>query len=107
MFHAYILRCSNDSYYVGHTDALERRLAQHQSGEGGGYTASRRPVELVWSQEFRTRDEALAAEQQIKGWSRAKKEALIRGDWEAIRRLARKSFDTGLRQAQPLLRTNG
>jgi tRNA/rRNA methyltransferase len=64
-------------------------------------------VALVWSQDFQSRDEALSAERQIKGWSRKKKEALIAGDWETIQMLARKSFDTGLRQAQSLLRTNG
>jgi tRNA/rRNA methyltransferase len=82
-------------------------LGQHHSGEVAGYTQRRRPVTLVWSEAFGTRDEALAAEQQIKGWSRKKKEALIAGNWDAIRLAARKSFDTGLRQAQPLLRTNG
>ncbi|MGC4251847.1 MAG: TrmJ/YjtD family RNA methyltransferase [Sphingobium sp.] len=106
-FHAYMLRCSDDSYYLGHTDDLERRIAQHQAGEIVGYTRNRRPISLVWQQDFTTREEALAAEQQIKGWSRKKKEALIAGDWEAISLLARKSFDKGLRQAQPLLRTNG
>ena len=79
-----MLRCSDASYYIGHTDELERRIAQHQSGELPGYTQSRRPIELVWSQEFVTREEALAAERQIKGWARAKKEALIRSDWKAI-----------------------
>ena len=106
-FHAYMLRCSDGSYYLGQTDMLERRMAQHEAGEIEGYTQNRRPVELVWSQEFASRDEAIAAEQQIKGWSRNKKEALIAGDCAAISALARKSFDTGLRQAQPLLRTNG
>lgn len=106
-FYAYLLRCADGGYFAGHTDDLEARFAQHQSGEGGGYTASRRPVELVWSQVFASRAEAIAAEQQVKGWGRPKKEALIRGDWEAIRVLAKQSFDTGLRQAQPLLRTNG
>ncbi|HUD90399.1 TrmJ/YjtD family RNA methyltransferase [Sphingobium sp.] len=106
-FHAYMLHCADGSYYLGHTDNLEARIAQHQSGEIAGYTQNRRPITLVWSEEFGTRDEALASEQQIKGWSRRKKEALIAGDWDAIRLAARKSFDTGLRQAQPLLRTNG
>jgi len=105
-FHTYMLHCSDGSYYLGHTDNLEQRIAQHQSGEMAGYTQNRRPVTLVWSQDFGTRDEALSAEQQIKGWSRKKKAALIAGDWDAIRQAARKSFDTGLRQAQPLLRTN-
>ena len=106
-FAAYMLRCADGSYYLGHTDDLERRVAEHQSGAIPGYTHDRRPLELVWSETFDSRDEALAAERQIKGWSRAKKEALIRGDWDAVSLLSRKSFDTGLRQAQPLLRTNG
>jgi tRNA/rRNA methyltransferase len=89
-FYAYMLRCSDGHYYVGHTDDLDVRLAQHQRGEIPGYTQKRRPVTLVWSETFPERDEAFAAERRIKGWSRAKKEALIRGDWEAISELARK-----------------
>jgi putative endonuclease len=88
-FYAYLLRCADGSYYTGHTDDLEHRIAQHQTGACGGYTARRRPVELVWSETFPSRDEGLAAERQIKGWSRAKKEALIAGDWERISALAR------------------
>ena len=87
-FWTYMLRCRDGSYYIGHTDHLEYRFGEHQAGEVSGYTATRRPVELVWSAEFSTRVEALEAERQVKGWSRAKKEALIRGDWPAIRRLA-------------------
>jgi predicted GIY-YIG superfamily endonuclease len=88
-FYAYLLRCSDGSYYAGHTDNLDFRIGQHQTGAMGGYTASRRPVTLVWSETFETRDEALAAELQIKGWSRAKKEALIAGDWDLVSFLAR------------------
>lgn len=105
-FATYLLRCADGSFYVGHTDDLDRRIAQHQAGEIEGYTQSRRPVTLEWTERFPSRIEALEVEQQLKGWSRAKKEALIRGDWDAISLLAKKSFDTGLRQAQPLLRTN-
>jgi tRNA/rRNA methyltransferase len=98
-FWAYILRCADGSYYVGHTDDLTARLAAHQSGLIEGYTQKRLPVTLVWSQEFAERDEAFRAERQIKGSSRAKKEALIRGDWDGIQLLSRKlslrpSFDT-------------
>ena len=89
-FTTYLLRCNDGSYYAGHTDNLEYRLAQHQTGALGGYTAKRLPVTLVWSDNFPTRDEAFAAEHQIKGWGRAKKEALIVGDWDLISRLARK-----------------
>ena len=90
-FYAYLLRCADGSYYAGHTDDLDTRIAQHDAGEIPGYTEKRRPVALVWSECFSERDQALAAERQIKGWSRAKKEALIAGDWETVRALARKS----------------
>jgi predicted GIY-YIG superfamily endonuclease len=88
-FWTYMLRCSDGRYYVGHTDNLELRIAQHQSGHLGGYTFNRRPIELVWNEYFQTRYEALSNERQIKGWSRAKKEALIRGDWGMVSQLAR------------------
>jgi putative endonuclease len=97
-FWAYMLHCNAGRFYVGQTDDLERRLAQHESGAIRGFTHSYLPVKLVWSQEFSTRYEALVAERQIKGWTRAKKLALIRGDWTEISRLAKSK--TGLRQAQ-------
>lgn len=98
-FYAYMLRCSDGSYYVGHTDDLDARIGAHQSGLLPGYTQMRRPAQLVWSQEFGDRDQAFSAERQIKGWSRPKKEALMRGDWDAVQLLSRKlflraSFDT-------------
>ena len=89
-FWAYILRCSDGKYYTGHTDNLERRVAQHQAGAIPGWTSTRRPVELMWSQEFPTRAEALAAEVQIGNWSKVKKEALFRSDWAAVSVAARK-----------------
>ena len=95
MFHAYLLRCVDRSYYVGHTDHLEQRIAQHRSGTMEGYTSTRLPVELLKSEAFETREEALAAEMRLKGWSRAKKEAWVRGDFEAVSRLAKKDFSKG------------
>ena len=89
-FWVYILRCADNSYYTGHTDDLEKWLEEHYDGGCGGYTSTRLPARLVYSEEFTTREEALACEQQIKGWKRKKKEALIRGDWEEISRLERK-----------------
>lgn len=83
-FWVYILRCSDRRYYTGQTDNLEYRFSQHQAGGYCDFTSRRRPVQLVWSQDFQTRFEALQAERQIKHWSRAKKEALIRGDWAAL-----------------------
>lgn len=88
-FWVYILKCADGSYYTGHTDNLEKRLAEHCAGACGGYTSTRLPVRLVFSQDFHAREEALASEQQIKGWSRKKKEAMMRGDWIEVSRLAK------------------
>ena len=88
-FYVYILRCADGRYYTGHTDDLELRLAQHQSGLFPGFTASRLPVTLLWAQDFQTRDQAFVAEKTIQKWSRAKKEALMRGDWDALSFFAR------------------
>lgn len=87
-FYVYILKCADSSYYTGHTDNLEKRLASHQAGEIEGYTSARLPVELVFCETFSSRVEALEMERRIKGWSRAKKEALMRGDWKRIQQLA-------------------
>jgi putative endonuclease len=89
-FWVYILRCADESYYTGHTDDLEARLAKHASGELGGYTSTRLPAKLVFAEQFPTREKALTSERQIKGWSRKKKEALMRRDWAEISRLARR-----------------
>jgi predicted GIY-YIG superfamily endonuclease len=96
MFFVYILKCSDGSYYTGHTDNLESRIAAHDDGSFGGYTVDRLPVNVVHVQEFQTRDEAFAAERQIKGWSRRKKEALIQQDWNKLQRYAMrfKKFET-------------
>ena len=100
-YHVYLLRCSDGSYYVGHTNDLEHRLAAHERGAIEGYILSRRPVELVFSDRFSTRQEAFHRERQIKGWSRARKEALIKGGWAALVELSkRNSGQAILRQAQ-------
>jgi predicted GIY-YIG superfamily endonuclease len=83
-FWLYILRCSDNRFYTGHTDDLEARFEAHQQGLYGGYTAKRLPVELVFCDEFPTRDDAFARERQIKGWSRRKKQALIDGNWDKL-----------------------
>ena len=87
--HLYILGCSDGSYYVASTSNLEIRLAQHQAGDGGRYTAQRLPVKLLYSCQFGSPYEAFLRERQVKGWSRQKKEALIRGEYEALVELAR------------------
>ncbi|WP_295639600.1 GIY-YIG nuclease family protein [Novosphingobium sp.] len=83
-FWVYILRCADGKYYTGHTDDLERRIAQHEVGGFCDFTSRRRPVHLIWSEAVGTRDEALAAELRVKKWSRAKKEALAVGDWDKV-----------------------
>jgi len=84
MAFVYILKCSDNSYYVGSAVNLERRLWEHETGFFKGYTSSRLPVKLVWSIESPTEHDVFLFEWQIKGWSRAKKDSLIRGDWNGI-----------------------
>ncbi len=87
----YILKCADGSYYTGHTDNLEKRFAEHQAGEGSEWTRKRLPVKVVFSQEFPDRDQAFEMERTIKKWSRAKKEALINGNWDLLRWLSKKT----------------
>src|ERR1700687_3587289 len=85
----YVLRCADGSYYVGVTrTALEIRIAQHNAGTFGGYTATRRPVTLVFSQWFDRITDAIENERKLKKRSRAKKEAFVRGDYAALQRLS-------------------
>jgi predicted GIY-YIG superfamily endonuclease len=86
----YILKCSDGSYYTGSTVDLKMRIVQHQTGYFKGYTSSRLPVELIWHQAFATEHEAFVCERQIKGWARAKKEALIRRDFDAIHEIVKR-----------------
>jgi putative endonuclease len=89
----YILLCSDDSYYVGVTNDLERRLMEHQEGEKGSlYTSKRLPVQLVYSEKVHGPLTAIKREKQLKTWSRAKKEALIAGREEELKRKAKKKF---------------
>jgi predicted GIY-YIG superfamily endonuclease len=83
-----MLKCNDGSYYIGHTDDIDKRIAEHTQGKINGYTKKRLPVKIVYVQNFMTRDEAINAERQIKGWSRKKKEALLRDDWEKIKELS-------------------
>ena len=89
---AYMLKCADESHYVGCAtgDDLSNRVHEHNAGKYRGYTFSRRPVELVWSEYFDRVTAANAAERQIKGWSHAKKEALIKSDWATIAALAKR-----------------
>jgi putative endonuclease len=91
MAFTYILRCSDGSYYVGSTTYLEARTFQHQQGLGAEYTRRRLPVELVWSGEFSTVQQAFAFEKQVQGWNRRKREALIEGRFQDLPGLASRS----------------
>jgi putative endonuclease len=84
-----IVECNDGSYYTGITSDLEKRINEHNSGIFNGYTSSRIPVKLVYSNRFTNINEAINAEKQIKGWSRAKKEALIIGDFDLLRKLSK------------------
>ncbi len=93
----YVLRCADGSYYVGTARlGLEKRIAEHQEGRFDGYTTRRRPVSLVFSQHFQWIEDAIAAERQVKGWRREKKEALIAGKFELLPALSKRGRKAGL-----------
>lgn len=88
-YYVYILKCIDHSYYTGVTNNIERRLAEHQSGENvKSYTYNKRPVELVFCEDFGDINQAIAFEKQVKGWTRKKKEAIIEGHWDKLKELS-------------------
>ena len=89
----YILKCADGSYYVGSTKNLDLRIAQHQSGKGSRYTSGRLPVELIYGEQYDRVADAYAREKQVQNWSRAKREALINSEVEALLPLAKKKFE--------------
>ncbi|BBE31899.1 hypothetical protein OSSY52_20400 [Tepiditoga spiralis] len=92
--YTYILKCSDGSYYTGSTNDLQKRLIQHQDGNGANYTRKRLPVKLVYYEEYSRVDEAFYREKQIQGWSRKKKEALINGCPELLPELVKNQRQT-------------
>tara|TARA_B100001109_G_C18845735_1_gene466736 strand:- start:937 stop:1236 length:300 start_codon:yes stop_codon:yes gene_type:complete len=92
-YYLYLLECSDKTYYTGVTNDIERRLKEHENGiNPDSYTHSRRPVELKWFEEFQYIDKAIAFEKKIKKWSKAKKQALIEGDFDILPKLSKKKF---------------
>ena len=91
MAFTYIVRCADDTLYVGHTEDLASREQTHNDGKGAKYTAARRPVRLVYAEEHSSAGSAIARERQLKRWSREKKEALIRDDRTALDWLSHRS----------------
>ncbi len=100
-FWAYMLRCADGTFYVGQTQDLDVRLDHHQRGVVRGYTSTRRPVELVWSEAFEERAQAMEAERVLKGWSRVKKEAFLAQKWDRLRQLAIPPKERSLRSPLP------
>jgi putative endonuclease len=88
----YMLRCADGSFYIGSAtgEDLTKRIAEHQTGAYPGYTSTRRPVVLVWSEHFSRIIDAIVVERKLKGWSRAKKEALVKCDWSEIGQLSKR-----------------
>ena len=91
MLFVYILECADGSYYVGSTTDLDKRLAQHNEGQGSAYTRPRRrrPVQLKWSTEYESIQQGYDLEKRLQGWSRAKREALMEGRFEDLPALSR------------------
>ncbi len=89
-YYVYILLCADESYYTGVTNNLQKRLAEHNDSTNKiSYPSSRRPLQLVYSQEFFDVKQAISLEKQIKGWSRKKKVALIEENWERLKLLSK------------------
>ena len=90
LYYVYLLNCKDDSFYVGMTSNLEERLLQHNTGKfPDAYTFNRRPVELMWAQQFIDPNTASELEKKLKGWSRKKKSALILKDWDKLQKLSK------------------
>lgn len=106
-FWTYILNCADGRYYTGQIDDLDRRVAEHQTGGYCRFTSLRRPVSLLRAQDFVTRADALEAERRVRGWSRAKKEALASGDWKRVSFHARPPGERISAFPQPLPQAGG
>ncbi len=95
-YYVYILLCSDNSYYTGITNNIDKRLVEHNNNlDKKSYTFSRRPVKVVYQETFQNPNDAIMWEKRIKGWSRKKKEALIKGDFEELKKLSNKKNHTG------------
>ena len=88
MWYVYILKCLDDSYYTGITNDVSHRFKKHCDGKGAGYTNRNSPVKVVYEEEYESKSSAMRRENQLKRWSRAKKVALIQGDFNKLRQLS-------------------
>ncbi|HSE91163.1 MAG TPA: GIY-YIG nuclease family protein [Candidatus Binatia bacterium] len=90
MYYVYILRCADDSFYVGSAQDLDSRVKAHNDGQGAAYTFKHRPVQLVYSEAFESETAAVSRERQLKRWGHEKKAALIAGNLERLKRLSKR-----------------
>jgi putative endonuclease len=91
MAYMYIVECSDGTFYTGSTKDIEKRIAEHNNGIGSVYTKKRRPVKLLYYEEFPRIDDAFYREKQVQGWGRKKKIALIEGRYNDLATLAKNS----------------
>jgi putative endonuclease len=91
MYFVYILRCADDSYYIGSAQDLDARVKAHNGGRGAAHTFKHRPVHVVYSEALDSEVQAVTRERQLKRWSRAKKEALIAGNLNHLKHLSKRS----------------
>ena len=97
LYFVYILQCADNSYYTGITSNLDKRLEEHNSGKHrSSYTFSRRPLKLVWIENFTDPNQAIMVEKQINGWSHGKKKAMIEQDWDKLVRFSQNRYKRGL-----------
>ena len=95
-YYVYIVKCSDNSYYTGMTNSIDRRIFEHNSCKNTDcYTFIRRPVALVWFESFSDPTQAIMIEKQLKGWSRKKKEALINEDWDMLVKYSKNYIEYG------------
>lgn len=106
MAFTYILRCADDTLYVGHTEDLASRLQLHNEGRGAAYTAKRTPVHMVYAEEHASVESAVAREHQLKRWSSKKKEALVSGERWALSSYAHKPLKSRGARWSEALRTD-
>ena len=101
IYFVYILKCSDNTFYTGFTSNLEKRIQEHSGGnDTTAYTYRRRPVELLWFEQFSDPKHAIAVEKQIKGWSHRKKLALIEEDWEKLVEHSKNRYNSELRNSK-------
>lgn len=89
-YHLYILLCNDGTYYIGSTRNVDARVMRHNEGRASNYTAIRRPLTLAYTEAYPDQSAAMRREQQLKGWSHQKRQALVDGDLERLKQLSKR-----------------